>query len=288
MPAPVAGRVEALLEWGDAERRDLPWRRSRDPWEILVSEVMLQQTQVERVVVRFGVFIARFPTPAITAAGSVADVVEEWSGMGYNRRAVNLWRAAGVIVERHGGTVPGSLEHLLALPGVGPYTARAVQAFAFEHDVGVVDTNAGRLLARWSGHRLKPAEAQRLADAHVPAGRAWAWNQTVLDVAAALCTKREPRCDRCPVATTCGWRGRGADPAAGSAGVSGPQSRFEGSARQVRGRIVESLRSGPIAAADIAALGRPDDEPDDIERIVEGLIDDGLVARRGTSIDLVR
>jgi adenine-specific DNA glycosylase len=140
--------VAALLAWGARHRRDLPWRRSRDPWAVLVSELMLQQTQVARVVARYEEFLAELPDPAACAAASAGDVVLAWAGLGYNRRAVNLHRAARAIVDRHNGEVPDSLPDLVALPGVGPYTARAVLVFAFDRDVGLVDTNAGRFVSR--------------------------------------------------------------------------------------------------------------------------------------------
>ena len=130
---------DSLSAWAEDTRRDLPWRRTRDPWAVLVSELMLQQTQVPRVVPRYREFLDRFPTPAAAAAAPVADVVRAWAGLGYNRRAVNLHRAAVEIVVRHGGVLPAGLAELVALPGVGPYTARAVLAFAFEADVGVVE-----------------------------------------------------------------------------------------------------------------------------------------------------
>jgi A/G-specific adenine glycosylase len=135
---------ESLSAWAEGSRRDLPWRRTRDPWAVLVSELMLQQTQVARVVPRYEAFLERFPTPAATAAAPVADVVRAWAGLGYNRRAVSLHRAAVAVVERHGGVMPATLAELVALPGVGPYTARAVLAFAYEADVGVVEVNSGR------------------------------------------------------------------------------------------------------------------------------------------------
>ncbi|MCU1351641.1 MAG: mutY, partial [Acidimicrobiales bacterium] len=158
-----AGAQEQLLAWFAERERDLPWRRTRDPWAVLVSELMLQQTQVARVLPRYAAFLDRFPTPAVTAAGSVADVVAAWAGLGYNRRAVSLHRCAAAVVSDHGGRLPADLAALRALPGVGPYTARAVLAFAFERDVGVLDTNAARVLARRSGRPLRPAEAQAAA-----------------------------------------------------------------------------------------------------------------------------
>jgi A/G-specific adenine glycosylase len=137
-----------LLAWSAGTRRDLPWRRTRDPWAVLVSEIMLQQTQVPRVIPRWETWMARFPDAAACAGADTGEVIALWAGLGYNRRAVNLQRAAVVVRNEHGGVVPGDLQDLLALPGVGPYTARAVLAFAYEVDTGVVDTNAARVIAR--------------------------------------------------------------------------------------------------------------------------------------------
>ena len=146
---------DALLEWGGRHRRDLPWRRTRDPWAVLVSEVMTQQTQVDRVVPRYHRFLERFPTVAACAAAPVADVITEWAGLGYNRRPLNLHRAAVAVVEHHGGRLPRDLDALRRLPGVGPYTARAVLAFAYGDDVGIVEVNTARVLARaFAGRRL--------------------------------------------------------------------------------------------------------------------------------------
>jgi A/G-specific adenine glycosylase len=253
---------------------------------VLVSELMLQQTQVARVVPKWVEFLDRFPTPAACAAASSGDVVRMWAGLGYNRRALHLHQTAQAVTERHGGRLPDRLEDLLALPGVGPYTARAVLAFGFDRDVGVIDTNAARVLARaFAGRRLRPAEAQALADQVVPHGRGWAWNQAVLDLGATICTSRAPACGRCPVAPHCAWadqvrrRGRQEpDPAVGSAGTSSRQSAFSGSDRQGRGRLVEALRAGPVSLEPQAlagACGWPDD-PERAGRVAGGLVADGL------------
>lgn len=247
---------------------------------------MLQQTQVARVMARYEEFLVRFPTAAACAAQPVSEVIKMWDGLGFNRRAVNLWKAAGVISAEHDGTMPRDLPALLALPGVGAYTARAIQAFAFECDVGVVDTNVGRLLARWTGHPLTTKQAQQMSTALVPTGTGWRWNQTLFDFAVAVCTKRTPACDQCPLAAACAWRGVGEDPAEASAGVSGKQSLFQGSERQVRGRIVAELRKGPASIQDLYRLGRPQDQPADIERIIDGLANDGLVLRTGRRLAL--
>lgn len=283
--APVAAVVEPLLEWSMTNLRDLPWRKTRDPWHVLVSEVMLQQTQVSRVEPKWHEFIARFPTPAACAAASAGDIIEMWAGLGFNRRAVNLWRAAGEIVERFDGCVPNDVGELRTLSGIGPYTARAVAVFAFEQRVGVVDTNVGRLLARWSGHPLTPSTAQQTADALVPAD-AWRWNQTLFDFANAQCTKREPDCGSCCIRNVCAYGGSGEDPAAGSAGVSKPQGRFEGSVRQVRGRVLDRLRHGPVALDELKSLGRPGADPGEIGEIVAALTSEGLVTSDGQKLRL--
>ncbi len=270
-----------LLAWGRERLRDLPWRAVRDRWSILVAEVMLQQTQVTRVVERWPRFLGRYPTPTVCAKASVGEVIAEWSGLGYNRRAVYLHRAATAVVDRHGGQVPGNLADLLDLPGIGPYTARAVLAFADEADVGIVDTNVARVLARWSGRELSPREVQERADASVPAGSGWAWNQTVLDLGATVCRARNPTCDDCPLSDGCVWRGKGIDPAIGSAGVSGRQATFEGSDREGRGRLVAALAENPVDDDGLAtAMGWPDD-PQRAERVAARLVLDGLVVTDG-------
>ena len=280
---PVEALRDALLAEAERARRDLPWRRTRDPWAVLVSELMLQQTQVSRVVGRFPPFLARFPTPAACAGAPRADVVRAWAGLGYNRRAVSLHRSAGAIVDRHRGEVPRRLPDLEALPGVGPYTARAVLAFAYEADVGVVEVNSARVLARAvAGRPLGGVGAQELADALVPPGRGWAWNQAMVDLGATVCTKSAPSCHACALRACCAWRSAGCpepDPAAGSAGCGGRQSAFAGSDRQGRGRLVDALRRGPLAAADVAVAAGWPSQPERAGRVAAGLVADGLAVQ---------
>jgi A/G-specific adenine glycosylase len=272
----------AVLDWAEAERRDLPWRRTRDPWAVLVSELMLQQTQVARVVAAYAPFIDRFPTPTACAAAPVADVIRLWAGLGYNRRALLMHRAGRKVVADHSGQVPDRLPELLSLPGVGPYTARAVLAFAFERDVAVLDANARRVLSRVLGDAVKQSEADRV----VPSGRGWAWNQAVLDLGATVCRAR-PRCGACPVAAAraCAWHAAGRpepDPWPRAA----RQTRFEGSDRQGRGRLVRALRAGPVSWAKIAdATGWPD-ERERALRVARALVAEGLAVDEGDLLSL--
>ena len=288
------GRHARLIQWWAAERRDLPWRRTRDPWLVLVSEVMLQQTQVDRVLPYFETFAELWPTPQQCAAAELADVLTTWQGLGYPRRARNLWRTAAIITERHHGQVPADLDDLLALPGVGPYTARAVQAFAFGIDTGVVDTNVGRILARWQGRRLGTREAQRTADELVPAGESWAWNQAMMDLGAQVCTRRNPSCGQCPAQPWCAWAvevlgsepSGQPDPADRSAGVSTRQAPFEGSDRQARGRLLAALSDGPLPTERAAVeMGLEHDEAR-AQRLVAELIAEGLVSAAGSQLRL--
>lgn len=270
--------IDGLLGWFQSVGRDLPWRRTRDPWAVLVSELMLQQTGVARVVPRYVAFLERFPTPTACAAASVGDVVGLWQGLGYNRRAVNLHRTALVVVADHGGALPRSLDALLALPGVGPYTARAVLAFAHAEPVGVLDVNVARVLSRLHGAPVDQTQADALARA---ADDPWSWNQAVMELGATVCRPR-PRCDVCPVAAAC--PGRAALAAGGPDPWRRPraQSRFEGSDRQGRGRLIDVLRAGPVAHADLAAaMGWPDD-PERADRVAATLLADGLAVRDET------
>jgi A/G-specific adenine glycosylase len=214
-----------LLRWYAANGRDLPWRRTRDPYPILVSEVMLQQTQVERVVRRYLAWLARWPTVESLGAASAAEVIRAWQGLGYNRRGLNLHRAARIVAER------GWPHDLTELPGVGPYTAAAVRCFAFGQDVLPVDTNVRRVQER-SGLTFSARAAQAL-----------------MDLGATVCVARIPRCDRCPLATACPSRGRTYEP-------QRKQSGFEGSFRQRRARtlrlVAENAR--PLVELDKEAV----------------------------------
>lgn len=278
--------VAAVVGWWSEEARDLPWRKTRDPWLVLVSEVMSQQTQVDRVIPKWHAFIERFPTPADAARAPASVIISMWDGLGYNRRALMLHNCATKISTDHDGIVPNELDELLALPGIGPYTARAILAFAFEDDVGVLDTNVGRVLARVCGRALKPRDAQLVADMVVPVGKSWEWNQALLDFGAQICQKRTPRCSQCPVRGVCTWAGTGPDPAVGSAGVGVAQTKFVGSDRQGRGKLVSRLRAGPLRAESARDVMGFADDPDRSERVLASLLADGLVVSTGDELHL--
>lgn len=268
--------VDAVLA-SAGRLRPWPWRQTRDPWLVLLSEVVLQQTQAARAVGPWLELTRRFPTPAAAAAAAPAELLRAWRGLGYNRRALALHRAAVVIGERHGGAVPDALEDLMALPGVGPYTARAVLAFAFERDVGVVDTNVRRVLARAVlGHRAPARALQAVADELVPSGAAWTFNQALIDLGATCCTSQRPSCASCPLAGCCRWRAAGC-PAPDPGANPTRQSAFAGSDRQGRGRLVEALRHGPLDPAEVAVAAGWPEEPERARRVVAGLVADGLV-----------
>jgi A/G-specific adenine glycosylase len=213
-------------------------------------------------------FLARFPTVESCASATQADVVRAWAGLGYNRRAVNLHRAATLM----DGVVPRDLDGLLALPGIGQYTARAVLVFAFEEDVAVVDTNIARVLSRRAGRRLSTREAQAAADSLVPPGRAWEWNQRLMDLGALVCTARSPVCERCWLRDGCQWSGETL--------TTRKQSTFAGSDRQGRGRLVSALRERAVAVDEVASvMGWPED-PARAGRVAAGLVDDGIIEVR--------
>ena len=242
---------------------------------------MLQQTQVDRVVPYYERFVESYPTPAACAADSAAEVVRRWSGLGYNRRALNIHRAATTIVDRHGGLVPADDGELRSLPGVGPYTARAVRSFGFGQDVAAVDTNGVRVLARAvAGTRLTATAAFALGDRLVPHGGSWEFNQSMFDLGAKVCTAR-PDCARCPLRRQCAWRRRGGGDPWRASPAAHRQSAFSGSDRQGRGRLLEALRRGDVPAAAIAdACGWPDDSAR-AERVAAALVHEGFAHWRG-------
>ncbi len=223
---------------------------------ILVAEVLLQQTQAPRVAERFPALIGAMATPAATAELGPTGVLQLWSGMGYNARAIRLHRCAVQIVTDYDGEVPLELDALLKLPGIGPYTARAICVFAAGQDLGVYDTNVARVIARaLTGTPVSAGVGQTLADAMVPTGQGWLYNQAVLDLGATICTARAPQCHRCPVARRCRFkRAGGDDPARTTAGTARAQGTFEGSDRQGRGRIIARLRLGPATVAELGVV----------------------------------
>lgn len=275
-----------LITWGGGSLRDLPWRRTRDPWSILVSEVMLQQTSVARVLPKFGAFITEFPTPAELASAQLGDALRLWSGLGYPRRCRNLKSAAEQIVDDYGGCVPDSLEDLLALPGVGQYTARAVLAFAHGVDVGVVDTNVSRVLSRIEGRAMSAGELQDLADQLVPDGLGWEWNQVIMDFGARRCVARSPECTGCPLGRQCRWAGQGEDPAPSSAGASRPQGRFDGSDRQARGRALRCVADGARSQGEVIAAMNMGDDVSRATRIIDALVGERLLVRSTEGLSL--
>ena len=277
---PALARLRrAVLGVAGSGLRPFPWRATRDPWAVLVSEVMLQQTQAQRVVGPYTRFLERFATVSACAAAGLGPVLEAWAGLGYNRRARHLHESAQAVVDRHGGAVPADLGALVALPGVGAYTARAVLVFAFERPEAVVDVNVGRVLARAVvGTRLSRGEAQTLADRLVPPGRAWDWNQALMEIGAEVCTARAPACGRCPLAHVCAWR-NGGDANPDPAPLVTPQTRFEGSDRQGRGRLVDALRSGPVPPRRVGVVCGWSDDPERARRVADGLVAEGLARR---------
>lgn len=238
----------AALAWYASNGRDLAFRHTTDPWAILVSEVMAQQTQAVRAADAWTRFMAQFPTPAALATATPATVIRAWRGLGYNRRALALHRAAVAIVEEHAGRVPDSLEALIRLPGIGPYTARAVLAIAFNRPVAALDVNIRRVVGRAFGGRTVPPRAlQMAADGYVPEGKAAAWTHALMDIGAAFCRPRLPRCGECPLRASCLYAARTAPTVARAAPPARrtPAVRFESTTRWLRGRILDRLRDAP-------------------------------------------
>jgi len=283
--------AEPVVSWFGIHGRDLPWRRPGfTAWGTLVSEFMLQQTPVVRVVPRLEAWLDRWPTPADLAAVPVSEALRAWDRLGYPRRAMYLHACAVAITERHGGVVPETVPELLALPGVGDYTARAVAAFAYGHRHPVVDTNVRRVLARavaGQGEPGPPSTKRDLAamEALLPESLADArlTNAAVMELGALVCTARSPRCEACPIANLCAWRLAGYPAYEGKSAAV--QKKFEGSDRQVRGLIMAALRGSeiPLTATEIADLW-----PDAVQRdrALAGLLRDGLAVGDGAGYSL--
>lgn len=303
---------QALLAWFDTSARDLPWRRTRDPYRILVSEIMLQQTQVDRVIPKYLAFLELFPTVAALAQAPTAQVIQAWSGLGYNRRAVNLQRTARVVHEELQGEFPRDVTALLALPGIGPYTAGAVACFAFEQDVAFMDTNIRRVVHRVfvGNSEPPPSETQllELARVAIPAGQGWTWNQAIMELGALICTANTPQCWRCPLQAHCRdyAQRRASDEQLFSQAVADTtpvrtrravaerrDTRYVGSNRYYRGRIIETVRG--LAAGQLLPLHElgpqihesfSADDMDWLRKLVDGLVRDGLLVHEADGVRL--
>ncbi len=278
------GIAPAVIDWYLAHKRDLPWRRAGfTAWGTLVSEFMLQQTPVSRVIPSLESWLERWPTPTSLAAEPPGEAVRAWARLGYPRRALWLHACASEITDRHGGVVPSSVTDLLALPGVGPYTARAVAAFAYGARVPVVDTNVRRVIARavlGQGEPAPPSSTRDLAamSALLPEDEpaAATFNAGMMELGAIVCVARKPECGRCPIAELCRWRAAGYPPYAGPRKTV--QKKYEGSDRHARGVIMAELRAAhvPISEREIDGLW-PDRRQ--LKRALDGLVVDGLALR---------
>ena len=284
----------AVLRFYRRRKRDLPWRGTSDPYRILVSEVMLQQTQVDRVVPKYHSFLARFPTLRTLARAPFADVLRAWLGLGYNGRALRLWRCARTVVGLHGGVLPSRLDELARLPGIGPYTAAAVAAIAFGAQLPVVDVNVARVLSRaLAGRERLPApRVSALALAALPASSAAQWAQALMDVGARYC-RAKPQCASCPARSACAYARSGNK---GNAQGRRPRptpvkrARFAGSNRFYRGRVMRALCiRGKLP---VRALGREVKEGFGVSdlpwlrELLGGLVRDGLIHIDGQRVRL--
>lgn len=270
-----------LVAWYRENARDLPWRRPGfGAWGVLVSEFMLQQTPVSRVIPHLEAWLERWPTPAALAAAAPADAVRQWANLGYPRRALWLHRAAVEIRDRHGDVVPRDVDALLALTGIGDYTARAVAVFAYGDRHPVVDTNTRRVLARVLDGRSQPgAPARRDLEAMagiLPVDRETAAivNAAAMELGATVCVARVPRCDACPVAAQCAWRAAGY-PDTGD--DRRRQARYEGSDRQARGAVLKTLRDASAHEVALHEVAADWPDPRQRDRAIDSLVADGLV-----------
>jgi A/G-specific adenine glycosylase len=281
----MANRFAApLLGWYATHARDLPWRApGASAWSVLVSEIMLQQTPVTRVLPAHAAWLARWPTPASLADAAPGDAVRQWGRLGYPRRALRLHSAATIVTREHAGRVPASLQALRALPGVGAYTAAAVASFAFGQRHAVLDTNVRRVLARLIQGQALPARAPstaetRLAESLLPAEPALAprWSVAVMELGALVCTATRPDCPACPVSQWCSWHAAGRPPAL----IRPAPQPYAGTDRHCRGRLLSILREadGPVPAA---ALRTAWPDPAQQSRALTALLADGLCERLG-------
>lgn len=295
-PPALIDRVRAgLRSWFAANRRDLPWRQSRDPYHILLAEVMLQQTQVDRVLPYYDAFLTRFPTLDALAGAPIAEVIKLWAGLGYNRRAVNLQRTARYVVGELDGLFPTGVAALARLPGIGPYTAGAIACFAFERDVAFLDTNMRRVIHRLfvgvdvPAHAATEKELLALATAILPPGHGWEWNQALIEFGALHCTARRPACVICPLQADCAAfpEIQGAIAILPRGSRRQAESPFTGSNRYFRGRAVAALRElndDASTGIDLSTLGprvREDFREADLPwlyDLVRELARDGLAA----------
>lgn len=275
----------ALSKAAPSLRRDLPWLNSPRPWDVLVSEVMLQQTSTSRVIEPWTRFLEKFPTADSCARAPLAEVLVLWNGLGYPRRAKSLHEAARMIRDDFDGEVPREIGALRRLPGVGEYTSHAVASFAFGQHVAVLDTNVGRVLSRALVNQpLRMSTARDLAQALLPNSDAPAFNQAMIDLGAQFC-RATPRCEECPLARACAWRREGGvDPSPLSAGVSRRQAPFVGSNRQLRGRVMRALHDGPRAKTRL--VKDLDVAPARAQVVLDSLVHDGLIARVARSYTL--
>lgn len=289
---PDAG-IDAVIGWFARSARRLPWREDdATPWGILVSEIMLQQTPVVRVLPRWTQWMAQWPTPADLAEAPTAEVLRAWDRLGYPRRALRLQECARAIVREHAGQVPGTQEELRALPGIGEYTAAAVAAFAFGRRAAVADTNIRRVLVRTIAGEQRPAPSytareRAMTHATLPAGteRSVLWNQAVMELGALVCTARSPQCGLCPVRAHCAWDRAGRPEA--PADAPRRTQRFEGTDRQMRGRIMARLRSADQVPVSLLLALDPED-PARVRRCLGTLLADGLAMRDGDVVHLPR
>lgn len=296
VPTPPLRLAAELSEWYRSSARDLPWRRAAfheefGAWGTLVSEFMLQQTPVARVIPHLESWLARWPTPSSMSSVAPSDVVRQWANLGYPRRALWLHRSAIEITERHGGEVPRDVDALLALTGIGDYTARAVAAFAFGDRHPVVDTNTRRVLARALEGKSQPGPAARrdlvtMAEL-LPEGDAESalFNAAIMELGAMVCTSRAPRCDRCPIVDACAWVAAGR-PDTGDGRRR--QARYEGSDRQARGAVLRTLREDAGDEVPLARVLHDWADAAQRDRAIDSLIADGLVEAEGGMLRLPR